>query len=166
VTDFHDEHDRFTVTNVDRNEYRRWLAELEDWERDAFTRAVDEDRHYYVLDFSNRGGLVMPIILRLTYADDTTDMLRIPAEIWRRTPDAVSKLIVTDKQLVEVVVDPRWETADVDIENNHYPRRIVPSRIEAFKDEDDDGFAERDLMQDMKAEPEPVDPPDDGEGER
>ena len=166
VTDFHDEHDRFTVTNVDRNEYRRWLAELEDWEREAFTRAVDEDRHYYVLDFSNRGGLVMPIILQLTYADDTNDMLRIPAEIWRRTPDAVSKLIVTDKQLVEVVVDPRGETADVDIENNHYPRRIIPSRIEAFKDEDDDGFAERDLMQDMKAELEPVDPPDDGEGQR
>ena len=96
----------------------------------------------------------MPIILELSFADGTTDSMRIPAEIWRRTPDAVSKLIVTDKdkELVSVTVDPRWETADVDVENNHYPRRIIPSRIEAFKAKPRKGNVNRDIMQDIKTE--------------
>jgi len=156
VTDFYDENDRFTVTNEDRNAYREWLAGLEDWEREAMERAVAEDRNYYVLEFSNLGGLVMPIILKLTYADDSTEMLRIPAEIWRRTPKQVSKLIVTDKALEQVVVDPLLETADVDVENNHYPRRIVQSRLEAFKEEEGDDFEDRDIMHDIKAELKPI----------
>ena len=156
VTDFYDENDRFTVTNQDRNAYREWLAGLEDWERDALDRAVEEDRNYYVMEFSNVGGLVMPIILELRYADETTEMLRIPAEIWRRTPSRVSKLIVSDKELVQVVVDPYLETADVDVENNHYPRRIIQSRIEAFKEEEGDSFEDRDIMHDIKAELKPL----------
>ncbi|MFN7158592.1 MAG: hypothetical protein ACK4MR_07855, partial [Erythrobacter cryptus] len=52
----------------------------------------------------------------------------------------------TGKELVEVVVDPDWETGDADIENNHYPRRIIPSRIEAFKAEAAKARSARDLM--------------------
>jgi hypothetical protein len=152
ITDFYDDNDRFTVTNKERNEYQKFLEGLEPWERKAFERAVEEDKNYYVLEFSNLGGLVMPIILELTYADESTEMVRIPAEIWRRTPKAVSKLIVTDKDknLVSVTVDPRWETADVDVENNYYPRRIIPSRIEAYKAKPRSGKVRRDIMQDMK----------------
>lgn len=150
VTDFYDENDRFTVTNKERNKYRSFMEGLEDWERDVLLRAVEEDKNYYILDFSNKGGLVMPIILQMTFADGTTEDLHIPAEIWRRTPDAVKKLIVTDKEVTQIVVDPYWETADVDVENNHYPRRIIPSRVEAFKDPSGSGLVRRDIMQDSK----------------
>jgi hypothetical protein len=154
LDDFYDENDRFTVTNKERNKYKTWLDKLDPWERTAFERAVKEDKNYYVMDFSNLGGLVMPIILEMTYADGSTEMMRIPAEIWRRTPKAVSKLIVTDKdkELVSVTVDPRWETADVDVENNHYPRRIIPSRIEAYKSKKSTSKVARDIMQDIKTE--------------
>jgi len=96
----------------------------------------------------------MPIILQLTFEDGSTDSMYIPAEIWRRTPNAVSKLIVTQKDqvLASVTVDPRWETADVNIENNHYPRRIIPSRIEAYKSKPRSGKVNRDIMQDIKTE--------------
>jgi hypothetical protein len=150
VSDFYDEHDRFTVTNKERNQYRKFLAGLEDWERKAFERAVSEDRNYYVMEFSNQGGLVMPIILQLEYADGSEEIMRIPAEIWRRSPKAVKKLIVTDKELEQVTVDPRWETADVNVENNHYPRRIIPSRVEAYKAKKSEAKVHRDIMQDIK----------------
>ncbi|MGK0501423.1 MAG: hypothetical protein ACJARF_000174, partial [Alteromonadaceae bacterium] len=103
---------------------------------------------------SNKGGLVMPIILELAFEDGTTEEMRIPAEIWRRTPKAVSKLIVTEKgkELVSVTVDPHWETADVDVENNHYPRQIIPSRIEAYKSKPRNTYEYRDLMNDVKTE--------------
>tara|TARA_B100000519_G_scaffold40727_1_gene30731 strand:- start:12147 stop:14618 length:2472 start_codon:yes stop_codon:yes gene_type:complete len=154
ITDFYDENDQFTVTNKERNKYQSWLKKLEPWERKAFERAVEEDKNYYVMEFSNVGGLVMPIILEMTFADGTKEMMRIPAEIWRRTPKAVSKLVVTDKdkELVSVTVDPRWETADVDVENNHYPRQIIPSRIEAYKSKRTKTGARRDIMQDIKTE--------------
>tara|TARA_R110000744_G_scaffold229796_1_gene347849 strand:+ start:19301 stop:21772 length:2472 start_codon:yes stop_codon:yes gene_type:complete len=154
ITDFYDENDRFTVTNKERNKYNKFLKDLEPWERTVFERAVKEDKNYYVLDFSNKGGLVMPIILQLTFADGSTQNQYIPAEIWRRTPKAVSKLIVTDKdqELVSVSVDPRWETADVDVSNNDYPRKIIPSRIEAYKAKKSTKKVSRDIMQDIKTE--------------
>ncbi len=154
VRDFYDENDRFTVTNKERNAYNKFLHELEPWERKAFERAVAEDKNYYVLQFSNKGGLVMPILMQLNYADGSSEQQYIPAEIWRRSPKAVNKLIVTakDKVLQDVVVDPKWETADVDIENNFYPRRIVPSRIEAYKSEQSKAKVSRDIMQDSKTE--------------
>jgi predicted secreted protein len=152
VTDFYDDNDKFTVTNKERNKYRSFLKDLDPWEKRVFERAVKEDKNYYVLDFSNQGGLVMPIILELEFEDGSKDSMYIPAEIWRRTPKAVSKLLVTekDKLLKSVTVDPRWETADVDVENNYYPRRIIQSRIEAYKSDDSKSGASRDLMQDSK----------------
>jgi hypothetical protein len=154
ITDFYDENDRFTVTNKERNKYQKFLKKLDPWEKTALERAVKEDKNYYVLEFSNKGGLVMPIILELTFADGTTENQYIPAEIWRRTPKAVNKMIITDKdkELVSVSVDPRWETADVDVSNNHYPRQIIPSRIEAYKRKKSTRKVSRDIMQDIKTE--------------
>ncbi|NVJ60181.1 MAG: M1 family metallopeptidase [Gammaproteobacteria bacterium] len=153
IRDFHDENDRWTVTNEDRNDYQEFLDKLEPWEQRVFERAIKEDKNYYVLNFSNLGGLVMPILLELTFEDGTVENMAIPAEIWRRNPQQVSKLIVTEKSklLKSVVVDPGWETADVDIENNYYPRRIIPSRIESYKDKKREGWEYKDLMHDVKS---------------
>ncbi len=150
ITDFHDKHDRFTVTNKDRNDYKEFLDELEDWEKHVLERAVKEDKNYYVLAFSNKGGLVMPIILGLTFTDGSTEEVRLPAEIWRKSPYSVKKLFVLDKELQQVEVDPKWETADVDVENNHYPRKIIRSRLEMFKEKEGTEPEDRDLMQDYK----------------
>lgn len=152
ITDFYDQNDRFTVTNKDRNEYQETLADLDSWEREALERAVAEDRHYYVLEFSNLGGLVMPILLQLTYENGDTEDRYIPAEIWRRAPLKVKKLIVTDRKITAVVIDPGWETADVDVHNNHYPRKITPSRIEAYKAKKSTERVYKDIMHDINAE--------------
>jgi hypothetical protein len=154
IRDFYDENDRWTVTNKERNKYNDWLDKLEDWEKAVFERAVKEDANYYVMEFSNIGGLVMPIIIEATFADGTTERHYYPAEIWRRSPKQVQKLLVTpkDKELVSVEVDPRWETADVDVSNNHYPRKIIESRIEAYKSKKRTGMVRRDIMQDIKTE--------------
>ncbi len=151
IRDFYDENDQFTVTNKDRNSYQSFLEGLDPWEKVAFERALEENKNYYVMEFSNHGGLVMPIIFEMTFADGSKEMVRIPAEIWRRSPKNVQKLIVTesDKELVSVELDPRWETADVDITNNHYPRKIIESRIEAYKRESSNSKVRRDLMHEI-----------------
>ena len=152
VTDFYDENDIYTATNVDRNFSNEMLASLEDWEREALERAVAEDKAYYVLEFSNLGGLVMPILLQIDFADGTQQNLHIPAEIWRRNAHQVRKLLVYDKgtEITQIVVDPYWETADANVENNHYPRRMIPSRVEAFKWQRDPSFMRKDIMNDIR----------------
>ena len=151
ISDFYDDNDRFTVTNKERNAYQSFLEGLEDWERETFERAVEEDKNYYILEFSNLGGLVMPILLEFNFTDGSVEETYIPAEIWRRTPEAVNKIFVFDKEKVleSVVVDPHWETADVDIENNYYPRRIIPSRIEAFQN-GSPNLVRRDIIRDIQ----------------
>ncbi|MGJ8680453.1 M1 family metallopeptidase [Paraglaciecola sp.] len=154
IKDFYDANDRFTVTNKERNKYHKFVNGLKPWEKAAFERAVKEDKNYYVLEFSNIGGLVMPIILELTFEDGSKENQYIPAEIWRRTSKAVNKLIITDKdkELVSVTVDPRWETADVNTHNNHFPRKMIESRIEAYKQKKSTKKVSQDLMQDIKTE--------------
>ena len=151
IKDFYDENDIFTVTNKERNEYKKFLEGLKDWERTAFERAVKEDKNYYVLKFSNIGGLVMPIILELELSTGKKERIHIPAEIWRRNPKEVRKLIILEKgtELTSVIIDPDWETADANIENNHYPRRMIPSRLESYKSKRS-GLSNRDIMKDSK----------------
>lgn len=148
VADFYDSNDMYTVTNKERNKYQKFLAKLEDWERATLERAVKEDKNYYVFSFSNLGGLVMPIIMELQFSDGSKQMLTLPAEIWRRSPKAVKKLIITekDKEIQNVTIDPLWETADTDINNNHYPRKILPSRIESFKSKKKTDLEVKDTM--------------------
>jgi len=151
ISDFHDKTDRFTPSNKDRNDYLNKMAKLKPEEKAVMERALDEDKNYYVMNFSNVGGLVMPILLTLTYEDGADEEMYIPAEIWRKDPHKVSKLLVTDKNrvLTSVVVDAGWETADVDVENNHFPRQILPSRIEMFKAEESKKLENKDLMFDI-----------------
>ncbi len=154
IRDFYDDNDIYTVTNKERNDYKAFLDDLDPIERQVFDRAVAEDAEYYALEFSNVGGLVMPIILGLEFVDGSTERMYIPAEIWRRNPHRVSKLLVFEKgrELKQIIVDPNWETADADVENNYYPRRITPSRVEAFKFRNPFSFDRRDIMQDIKTE--------------
>ena len=94
-------------------------------------------RNFYVIDFSNVGGLVMPLPLRLEFTDGTTEEMHLGAEVWRYHTGKCSKLIMTTKELKAVTLDPRDEMADVDIENNFWPRRAVKTKFQLHKEEAD-----------------------------
>ncbi|REL25311.1 M1 family peptidase [Thalassotalea euphylliae] len=147
LLDFYNEHDKFTATNAARNKYNSSYSKLEQWEKDLLAN----DSKFYIIDFANKGGLVMPIILDITYADDSTEQVRIPAEIWRRTPKKVSKLLIRDKEIKAIAIDPNWETADVDVNNNYWPARPIQSRFELFKRK------KKDMMRGYNEELKPVD---------
>ena len=121
ISDFYDKNDIYTVTNKERNQYRSFISDLEDWEKATLERAVKEDKNYYVMSFSNVGGLVMPIILELTYTDGKKEMLTLPAEIWRRRR-ALPQPILMRKSVTE-----RGNRSSLgnpfDVINNHFPRK-------------------------------------------
>ena len=78
----------------------------------------------------------MPVILEFEYADGSKETHRIPAEIWKMNYKEVSKVFMSEKELVRVVLDPTLETADIDRSNNYWPARQQPTRFELFKSKD------------------------------
>jgi hypothetical protein len=105
------------------------LASLTEREK----QLLNANNYFYVVDLKNIGGLVMPLIFKVEYMDGTSEEIRIPAEIWRYNNFEVSKLIITKKEAKAIVLDPNLETADTDLNNNFFPRRVVPSRFKVFK---------------------------------
>ena len=129
LIDFYNTFDKLNVTPQDLDAYKGYLKKLDDDEKEM---VLGKD-NYYVLSFENKGGLVMPIIFEATFTDGSKKEYRIPAEIWRRNAKQVSKLIITDKEVLSVNLDPHLETADTNRDNNYFPQRIETSRFEIFK---------------------------------
>jgi len=148
LEDFYNANDKYTASNEERNAYQSYLKDLEPKERKALARALADQDFVYFIDFSNEGGLLTPLPLNLTFVDGSVERYDIPAEIWRRNNDYVTKLLISDKALKSVVFDPDHQTADVDVSDNAFPRRITRSRLELYKWSDDT----RNLMKGMMAE--------------
>lgn len=91
------------------------------------------NKNYYELHFSNKGGLVMPVILEWTFADGTSEMERIPVQIWRKNESNFTKVFIKEKVVTGVRIDPYRETADIDESNNNWPVREIPTKFKIFK---------------------------------
>ncbi len=87
-------------------------------------------KNFYSMKFSNKGGLVSPIILEFTFKDGSTKLERIPAEIWRLNEQSVTKVFSFEKEVVKIVLDPYKETADTDTENNVFPKVKKKSKFD------------------------------------
>jgi Peptidase family M1 domain len=129
LRDFYNDFDQFKVSDLERNEYQKFIGGLSEAER----QLVSGNNYFYVVDLKNIGGLVMPLIFKVEYMDGTSEEIRVPAEIWRYNNTEISKLIVTRREVKAIVLDPNLETADADLNNNFFPRRVVPSRFQIFK---------------------------------
>ncbi len=146
LADFYNRYDPFKAQPWEVEAHTKYLEGLTPEERRVYEKAAK--KHFYQLDFKNVGGLVMPIILQLNYEDGTSEVLRIPAEIWRYNNESFSKTLTLDKPLASVVLDPLKETADTDLANNYFPRQEVKSRFELFKSQQGGrGGGGRNLMQ-------------------
>mgnify|MGYP003145441529 FL=1 len=129
LKDFYNEYDDLDVTDADRKKFEDQLKELKADEK----KLLETQKYFYLIDLKNQGGLVMPVILKLTFNDDSSEMLRIPAEIWRLNNKSVSKLILTEKPLKNLILDPHRETADTQLSNNEFPRTISKSYFQLEK---------------------------------
>jgi hypothetical protein len=89
--------------------------------------------HQYELTFSNKGGLVMPIIIEWTFKDGSKETEKIPAQVWRLNEKKVVKSFIKEKEVASIKLDPLRETADIDESNNSWRTLSAPSRFTIFK---------------------------------
>ena len=106
--------------------YKKNMDEMSDRRKNL----MNEDDYYYELSLKNVGGLPMPVLLEFVYADDSKEMIRIPAELWK-LQDEVSKVFITDQPVKQIILDPKKETADVDKTNNYWPKDVLPAVFES-----------------------------------
>ena len=129
MNDFYNTYDPFKVTAADREKYEKYMASLSESEKDL----IKENTNFYTLSVKNKGGLVMPVIVKMEFEDGTDSLAYFPAEIWRFNDAGVSKVITTKKRVVQWTLDPYSEIADIDTENNAFPRIAKPTRFEIYK---------------------------------
>lgn len=129
INDFYATYDPFEVTFLDKKDYENFIKKLDAKDLEL----LKSNYNYYNLTFENVGGLVMPLILNFTFKDGSTQEIRIPAEIWVENATQVSKIFFFEKEVSSIELDPWLETADVDLNNNNWPAKVVPSKFDLFK---------------------------------
>ncbi|CAG4988525.1 hypothetical protein DYBT9275_00101 [Dyadobacter sp. CECT 9275] len=132
MADFYNRYDPYKVTAADRQAYEQYLSTLSENEKEL----VKKNTNFYTLSVKNKGGLVMPVIIKMEFEDGTDSVATFPAEIWRFNDAGVSKVISTNKKVVQWTLDPYQQIADIDTENNSFPRIPKPTRFQIFRQQE------------------------------
>ena len=119
----------YAVSAEDEKKYEEYKKNLTPEEQ----KLLNETNYFYELTVENIGGLLMPVIFEFTFEDGTKQIERIPAEIWKMSEATASKVFRFGKKVTNIALDPLLETADVELNNNFWPTRNVPSQFELFK---------------------------------
>jgi hypothetical protein len=135
------------LVNPDSEDYKAEMAKevdpmndfkfLDEYLKNNFTeeerKTLKNSKYFYEIVFEKPGGLVMPILAEFVYADGSRENKYYPAEIWSFNDKEVKKLVASEKEIVEIHIDPKKLTADVDTENNSWPRKKEETQFEQFK---------------------------------
>lgn len=96
--------------------------------------ALKTPLHVYEITFNKPGGLVMPLIVEYQYEDGTNEKVTYPVQVWRKNDQQVKKRVLSEKEIIGIVVDPDKETADVNSTNNLWPRQIPKTDLDVFRE--------------------------------
>jgi hypothetical protein len=111
---------------------RYFQNSLENLTPDAFKNRKEPKKFYEVV-FEKPGGIPMPLIVEYSYSDGTSERITYPAQVWRKNDSTISKYIATDKEIIGVLVDPDNATADINKDNNTWPKTLAENDFEKFK---------------------------------
>lgn len=129
IDDFYGKRDIYAVDALDELDYEKFKNGLSPED----LALLNSGKQFYELKLTNVGGIPMPVILEFTFEDDTTEVIRIPAEIWRMHEEKVSKVFIFETKVTSILLDPYLETADTDVNNNTWPHKQVPTRFDLFR---------------------------------
>ncbi|SFH57292.1 hypothetical protein [Planctomicrobium piriforme] len=132
LLDFYETYDPHAVTEEQQEKFQKFLAQLTPAEKEL----LQFDMPLYEVRVHNHGELPMPLILKLEFEDGTSELRRLPVEIWRQAGHDVAALLVVPKLVTAVTVDPYNETADVNYGNNRFPRSIIETTLPLTKPEE------------------------------
>ncbi|MCK8491581.1 M1 family metallopeptidase [Spirosoma sp. RP8] len=154
MRDFYNSYDPYAVTDTDKKKYQDYLATLSESERSALEKTAGTN--FYTLSLKNKGGVPMPVIIRMEFEDGTDSVARFPAEIWRFNDVSIKKVIATSKKVKQWTLDPYQEIADIDADNNSFPRVSQPTRFQLFRQQQRSGAQSQNPMQQRRSNQPPA----------
>jgi hypothetical protein len=92
--------------------------------------SLKQPKYFYELTFNKPGGMLMPVIVQLNYEDGTSETQTFPVQIWRKNNQGAIRVIATDRKVVKFQLDPKLQTADIDVTNNMWPREAVKTKFD------------------------------------
>ena len=95
--------------------------------------ALNNPKYFYEVEFDKPGSLMMPIIAELQFEDGTSETHKFPVQIWRRNNTTAKRVFATEKKVVKIQLDPKLETADIDVTNNTWPKEAVVDKFEQIE---------------------------------
>ena len=128
--DFDGGFETFALLNSKDYEYLEFKNRIDDEK----VRELSSDLNFYEVTLNNVGGLITPVILEFVYADDTREIVRLPAEIWRKNENRITKVFAREKEVTKITFDPFNELADTEIRNNVFPKSEGKSDFQRFKE--------------------------------
>ena len=131
IRDFYSTYDANEPDAIDQEAYKKSVSSMSEDEK----KLMATGDNFYEVTFERKGGLIMPVIVQLQYADGTKEDFRYPAEVWKKLPEnKITKVFRSPTEVTKFILDPYLETADINTEDNQYPRvKEEPSRFEVFK---------------------------------
>ncbi|KAF2510054.1 M1 family metallopeptidase [Flavobacterium zhairuonense] len=107
---------------------------LSDYVNQTFTAeekaGLKSPKYFYEVEFNKPGGMIMPILVEITYEDGSKDNYQYPAQIWRKNNDTAKKVYATSKAIKSIQIDPKLMTADIDVTNNAWPKTEEKSKFD------------------------------------
>lgn len=73
-----------------------------------------------VVTIDNLGRMVMPVFLRVTYEDGTTEDFELPVEIWNTTDRWQARIDTKGRKIKSARLDPDGYLPDMDTDNNRW----------------------------------------------
>lgn len=129
ANDFYNRYNPYQADRESAAAYQRYVESLSERQQELLASGM----YFAQITFENQGGLVMPIILRAEFADQTDTVIRIPAEVWLQKETEFTKVFPFEKEVVKIELDPFLETADTDLNDNYWPAQTQPSRFQLFR---------------------------------
>jgi hypothetical protein len=110
------------------------VKSLSDYVAQNFTEdekaTMKTPKFFYEVEFNKPGGMLMPIIVEITFEDNTKENFKFPAQIWRKNNETAKRVFATEKVIKTIRIDPKLETADIDVTNNTWPKAEVKSKFD------------------------------------
>ncbi len=101
--------------------WRGWFLETGTLDQ-AVEEVAQPEGGAAVVSLRNRGGLVMPVEMRVTFADGSTRDLKLPVEVWAASDQWGVEVVGGCGVVTRVEVDPRGLLPDTDRANNTWAR--------------------------------------------
>jgi aminopeptidase N len=86
---------------------------------DSVSQTIQGTETHVTVTYANKGRAVMPLFVRFTFSDSTTQDVTYPADVWKANPSAYTVSYTFPKKTAShIVLDPNIHLPDADRSNN------------------------------------------------